>query len=143
MRTGLYVGLGGVNFGSRPEQPSLFMDGTLIGLWVGTALLYPYLSRGVSWVVDTVVLRRPNYEKFQDAVAQEIMRRDTPEAILDQCCAMLKSVLFTEEIEWASTPERETNGPPYGSASRKPIVTRDTPRRRRGTSNGRSSSILH
>ena len=125
--TGLYVGLGGVNFGSRSEQPSLFMDGTLIGLWVGTALLYPYLSRGVSWVVDTVVLRRPNYEKFQDAVAQEIMRRDTPEAILDQCCAMLKSVLFTEEIEWASTPERETNGPPYGSASRKPIVTRDTP----------------
>ena len=29
------------------------------------------------------------------------MRRETPEAILDQCCAMLKSVLFTEEIEWA------------------------------------------
>ncbi|MCY3955747.1 MAG: histidine kinase [Nitrospira sp.] len=124
---GLYVGLGGVHFASRSGQPSPFMDGTLIGLWIGTALLYPYLSRGVSWVVDTVVLRRPNYEKFQDAVAQEIMRRDTPEAILDQCCAMLKSVLFTEEIEWASTPERETDGPPHRSSSRKPIVTRDAP----------------
>ena len=55
----------------RSEQPSPFMDGALIGLWIGTALLYPYLSRGVSWVVDTMVLRRPNYEKFQDAVAQE------------------------------------------------------------------------
>lgn len=125
--TGLYVGLVGVHVASRLEQPSPFMDGTLIGLWIGTALLYPYLSRGVSWVVDTVVLRRPNYEKFQDAVAQEIMRRDTPEAILDQCCAMLKSVLYTEEIEWASTPERETDGPPHRSASRKPIVTRDAP----------------
>ena len=121
--TGLYVGLGGI----RSEQPSPFMDGTLIGLWVGTALLYPFLSRGVSWIVDTVVLRRPNYEKFHDAVAQEIMRRETPEAILDQCCAMLKSVLFTEEIEWASTPERETDGPPHRSASRKPIVIRDAP----------------
>lgn len=125
--TGLYVGLVGVHFASRSEQPNPFMDGTLIGLWIGTALLYPYLSRGVSWVVDTMVLRRPNYEKFQDAVAQEIMRRDTPETILDQCCAMLKSVLFTEEIEWASTQERETDGPPHRSSSRKPIVTRDAP----------------
>ena len=121
--TGLYVGLGG----SGSEQPSPFMDGTLIGLWIGTALLYPYLSRGVSWVVDTVVLRRPDYENFQDAVAQEIMGKETPEAILDQCCAMLKSVFFTEEIEWASTQERETDGPPHRSASRKPIVTRDAP----------------
>ncbi|MCY4614397.1 MAG: histidine kinase [Nitrospira sp.] len=123
MATGLYVGLEGL----RSEEPGPFMDGALIGLWIGTALLYPYLSRGVSWVVDTVVLRRPNYEKFHDAVAQEIMRRDTPEAILDHCCAMLKSVLFTEEIEWASTREQEADDRPGRSASRKPIVTRDAP----------------
>ena len=126
---GLYVGLGAPQFAPRSEQPSPFMDGILIGLWIGTALLYPYLSRGVSWVVDTVVLRRPDYEKFQDDVAQEIMRRDTPEAILDHCCAMLKPVLSTEEIEWASIgpQEREIDGPPYRSSSRKPIVTRDAP----------------
>ncbi len=128
---GLYVGLGAPQFAPRSEQPSPFMDGTLIGLWIGTALLYPYLARGVSWVVDTVVLRRPDYEKFQDDVAQEIMRRDTPETILDQCCAMLKPVLSTEEIEWASIgpQEREIDGPPYRSlvSSRKPIVTRDAP----------------
>ena len=128
---GLYVGLGAPQFAPRSEQPSPFMDGTLIGLWIGTALLYPYLSRGVSWVVDTVVLRRPDYEKFQDDVAQEIMRRDTPETILDHCCAMLKPVLSTEEIEWASIgpQEREIDGPPYRSlvSSRKPIVTRDAP----------------
>lgn len=123
MTTGLYVGLGG----SRSEQSSPFMDGTLIGLWTGTALLYPYLSRGVSWVVDTVVLRRPDYEKFHDAVAQEIMRLDTSEAILDHCCVMLKSVLFTKEIEWTSTREQEADGPPRRSSSRKPIVTRDAP----------------
>ncbi len=125
--TGLYVGLGGMPFASRSERPSLFMGGTLIGLWVGTALLYPYWSRGVSWVVDAVVLRRPDYEKFQDAVAQEIMQSDTPEAILDQCCAMLKSVLATEEIEWASTQESEPDGPPYRSLPGTLIVTRDAP----------------
>ncbi len=124
---GLYVGLGISYFALRLEQSSPFMDGTLIGLWIATALLYPYLSRGVSWVVDTVVLRRPDYEKFHDQVAQEIMQRDTPEAILDQCCAMLKPVLSTEAIEWISTQERESDGPPYRSSSRKPIVMRDAP----------------
>jgi hypothetical protein len=121
---GLYAGLDASQLTSRSEPPTPFMGAMLIGLWVGTALLYPYVSRGASWVVDTIVLRRPNYEKFQDAVVQEIMRRDTPETILDQCCAMLKSVLFTEEIEWASTQEREIDD---GSSSRKPIVTRDAP----------------
>ena len=124
---GLYAGLGASQFIPRTEQPSPFMDAVLIGLWVGTALLYPHVSRAVSWVVDTVVLRRPDYEKFQDDVAQAIMRRDTPEAILDQCCAMLKPVLSTEEIEWASMEEREIDGPPTRSPSRKPIVARDAP----------------
>ena len=129
--TGLYVGLAGVHFVSRSEQPSPFIDGTLIGLWVGTALLYPYLSRGVSWIVDTVVLQRPDYEKFRHDVAQEIMQRDTPEAILDRTCKMLKSVLSTEEIEWSSMgpQERKSDGPPYRSlvSSRKPVATRDAP----------------
>ena len=129
--TGLYVGLGGVHVAAHEEQPSPFRDGTLIGLWIGTALLYPYLSRGVSWVVDTVVLRRPNYEKFQDAVAQEIMRKDTPEAILDQCCAMLKSVLATEEIAWSSvgSQDRKIDGQPYRSliSSTNAGATRDVP----------------
>ena len=124
---GLYVGLGASQLTQRAEQPSPFMDAVLIGLWVGTALLYPSVSRAVSWVVDTVVLRRPDYGKFQDDVAQAILRRDTPEAILDQCCAMLKPVLSTDEIEWVSMQEREIDGPPTRSPSRKPIVARDAP----------------
>lgn len=120
---GLYAGLGGASqFILRPEQPASFMDAILIGLWVGTALLYPYVSRGASWVVDTVVLQRPDYEKFQDDVAQAIMQRGTPEAIMDQCCAMLKAVLSTEEIVWTSMQAREVDD---GSLSRKPIVAHD------------------
>ena len=117
---GLYAGLGALQL----EQPASFMDAILIGLWVGTALLYPYVSRGASWVVDTVVLRRPDYEKFQDDVAQAITRRDTPEAIMDQCCAMLKVVLSTEEIVWMSIQAHEIDD---GSPSRKPIVAHDAP----------------
>lgn len=117
---GLYAGLGALQL----EQPAPFMDAILIGLWVGTALIYPYVSRGASWVVDTVVLQRPDYEKFQDDVAQAITRRDTPEAIMDRCCAMLKSVLSTEEIAWTSRQEREIED---GSVSRKPIVAHDAP----------------
>ncbi len=124
---GLYAGLDASQYSSRSERPAPFMDAMLIALWVGTALLYPYVSRGASWVVDTVVLRRPDYEKFQDDVAQAIMRRDTPEAILDQCCAMLKPVLSTEEIEWVTLQEHGDDGPPHDSSSRKPIVARDAP----------------
>ena len=121
---GLYAGLGASEFTSQLEEPAPFMDAILIGLWVGTALLYPYVSRGASWVVDTVVLRRPDYEKFQDDVAQAITRRDTPEAIMDHCCVMLKAVLSTEEIVWMSMQEREIDD---GSPSRKPIVAHDAP----------------
>ncbi|MDE0405281.1 MAG: histidine kinase [Nitrospira sp.] len=117
---GLYAGLGA----SQLERPTPFMDAIFIGLWVGTALLYPYVSRGASWVVDTVVLRRPDYEKFQDDVAQAITRWGTPEAIMDQCCAMLKAVLSTEEIVWTSMQEHEIDD---GSPSRKPIVAHDAP----------------
>lgn len=122
---GLYVGLEASQFPSRSGAPSPFMDAVLIGLWVGTALFYPYVSRGVSWVVDAVVLRRPDYGKFQDDVAQAIMRRDTPEAILDQCCAMLKPVLPAETIEWMPVREREID---EGSPARKPIVAREASR---------------
>ncbi len=130
---GLYVGLGASQFVPRVEQPGsgLVMSGTLIGLWVATALLYPYLSRGVSWLVDKVVLRRANYEKFLYDVAQEIMGKETPEDVLDQCCAMLKSVLSTEDVEWSSIgpQERKIDGLPYRSlvSSRNPVVTRDAP----------------
>lgn len=117
---GLYAGLGVLQL----EQPAPFMDAILIGLWVGTALLYPYISRGASWVVDTVVLQRPDYEKFQDDVAQAITRQDTPEAIMDRCCAMLRAVLSTEEIAWTSRQEGEIED---DSASRKPIVAHDAP----------------
>ncbi len=119
---GLYVGLEVSKFSSWSGAPSPLMDAVFIGLWVGTALLYPYVSRGVSWVVDTVVLRRPDYGKFQDDVARAIMRWDTPEAILDQYCAMLKSVLSAETIEWMPVQEREIED---DSLSKKPIVACD------------------
>lgn len=121
---GLYAGLGASPWISQSERPAPFMDVILIGLWIGTAFLYPYVSRGASWVVDTMVLRRPDYEKFQDDVAQAIMRWDTPEAIMDQCCSMLKAVLSTEEIVWMPMQER---GIDDGSPRRKPIVAHDAP----------------
>ena len=121
---GLYAGLDASQFISRSERPSPFLDAILIGLWVGTALLYPYISRGVSWLVDTVVLRRPDYEKFQEDVVQAITRQDTPEAIMDQCCAMLKAVLSMEEVAWMSMQASEIDD---GDTSRKPIVAHDAP----------------
>ncbi len=128
---GLYMWVGRPLLASRSGSPSLFREELFLGLWVVTALLYPHLSRGVSWFVDHVVLQRPDYEKFQREVVHEIMRMETPESILEHCCVMLKSVLSTEEIEWASAEPRERTGdgqsPHVLRSWGKPTVIRDAP----------------
>ena len=66
----LLVGLvfGVYGLGASPliaEQPmskvSLLL---LLAMWAGTALVYPWLRSAASWFVDTVILRRANYEKL-------------------------------------------------------------------------------
>ena len=45
--------------GFLQDEPRL--AGTLVTVWVGTALLYPSLRRVTSWFVDRVILHRPDY----------------------------------------------------------------------------------
>jgi len=107
---GLYVSVGApLLFQPLGEEgPSLLGVGVLLSLWVGTALVFPYLVRGASWFVDAVVLKRPNYEAFRQDVVQEIMKKESPNDILDTCCEMLKPILGSEDIEWFSTQAQET-----------------------------------
>jgi signal transduction histidine kinase len=79
---------------------SLRAISALIGLWVGTALVYPWLNRGVIWFVDTVVLRRADYGKLRSEIATIVAAGETPEAILDGACARLKWALTANDVRW-------------------------------------------
>ncbi|MEP7271418.1 MAG: histidine kinase, partial [Acidobacteriota bacterium] len=72
----------------------------LIGLWVGTALLYPLLQRAVEWFVDTIVLGRADYIELRAEIGRIVASGESPEAILDGVCARLKWALTAQELRW-------------------------------------------
>ena len=57
--------------------------GVLLGLWVGTALVYPWLRRSAIWFVDTVVLRRADYDLLRSEIVAMSGASEDPEKILD------------------------------------------------------------
>src|SRR5262249_57703401 len=76
--------------------------GVLVGVWVVTALAYPWLRSGVTWFVDVVVLRRTDYEALRAKIAQRIALLETPEQALDETCARLAEALTAREVTWAA-----------------------------------------
>jgi len=69
-----------------------------VALWVATALTYPIIRRGVGQFVDVVILGRLDYRHVRDDVAFAISRVDTPQAILQQACAVLGQALGVRTI---------------------------------------------
>lgn len=84
----------------RNDQPVAV--GLLLGLWVVTALAYPWLRSGVTWFVDVVVLRRTNYEALRARIAQRIALLEAPDQVLDETCARLAEALTAREVTWAA-----------------------------------------
>lgn len=64
--------------------------GLLIGLWVATALVYPWLRRSVVRFVDAWLLRRVDYEALRVEIARRIANQVTAETRLDEVCERLK-----------------------------------------------------
>ncbi|HEY7183311.1 MAG TPA: histidine kinase [Blastocatellia bacterium] len=76
--------------------------GLVLGLWVVTALAYPWLRSGANWFVDVVVLRRTDYEALRAQIAQSIALLEAPERVLDETCARLAEALTAREVTWAA-----------------------------------------
>jgi two-component system LytT family sensor kinase len=91
-----------------PREVSL-----VVTLWVITALLYPRLHRGVSWFVDTIVLRRPDYRSLRATIARCAQTHDTVGPLLDNVCELLGPTLASSSVSWreaASGPEIDGAG---------------------------------
>jgi two-component system LytT family sensor kinase len=114
---GLYLTVAAPLLEARTAQGEAdpFAIGLLLGLWVVTALLYPWLRRMVVWFVDAVVLRRADYHALRDELAQLIAQYESPEAILNEVCQRLEETLTATEVRWTVLESQESN--PAGSSS--------------------------
>lgn len=79
--------------------------GALFGLWLGTALVYPYLRHWIVWFVDVIVLRRANYQELLDELARAAGSSEDTEEILDRVCSRLAPALTAREIRWQLSEE--------------------------------------
>ena len=71
-----------------------------LGVALGTALLYPVVTRFSTWFVDTVVLRRVDYEHLRILVSRRLNESATPREALDQVCAVLGPALSAAQVTW-------------------------------------------
>jgi hypothetical protein len=72
----------------------------LLGMWVSTALVYPFLSRNAAWFVDKIVLKRTDYTELRTTLSKAIDRCPTPDAILEAATTILAPALSAESIRW-------------------------------------------
>ncbi|MGE0131358.1 MAG: sensor histidine kinase [Blastocatellales bacterium] len=110
---GLYLNVAVPLLDRRDSDP--VATGLLLGLWVVTALVYPWLRRAVSWFVDAVVLRRPDYEALRAEIAQRISLSETPERILDEVCESLAKALTAREVVWSVAEDSNNSNGKSGS----------------------------
>ncbi len=97
---GLYLNVAAPILARRNDDPVAV--GLLLGLWVATALAYPWLRKAVTWFVDMVVLRRTDYEALRAEIAQRIALLETPEQILDETSVRLADALTAREVTWSA-----------------------------------------
>lgn len=96
-----------VNLHEGHEPADAQATGIIIALWIATALSYPWLNKFAIWLVDRVILARPDYNSVQTKLAGVINNAETTEAVLKTVCDELGDTLTAKERIWQETE----NGP--------------------------------
>lgn len=79
----------------------------VITLWMATALIYPKLHEFAIWLVDKILLRRVDYEKLRQQIAQNIQKTEHSENVLDKVCEQLKPALTVRKAIWLEVYDQE------------------------------------
>jgi hypothetical protein len=124
------LGLVGATGEARNVAALLFL-----GTSLGIALLYPALLRASTWFVDSVVLRRVDYEFLRARIARRLADTETVETALDVVCEALGPALNATAVRWHETSSpRDTEGlavvdvPTRGISADVAVPTTDPPR---------------
>jgi two-component system LytT family sensor kinase len=106
-----------------------------LGVSLGTALLFPALLRASTWFVDSVVLRRVDYDLLRARTARRLAEATTPTAALDIVTQAIGPALSASSVRWHETsPQTDTDGlailnvPSRGISADVTVPTTDRPR---------------
>lgn len=104
---GFYVFLSNTFFNLKDNRGQLTAPaiGSLLILWIGTALLYPRLQSAVVWFVDTIILRRTDYIALRNEIAQTLSSKEDTNEVLDAVSKKLMPALSAREIHWVESNE--------------------------------------
>ena len=98
--------------------------GTLLTGWVATALVFPWIRRGITTFVDRVVLARADYETLLESLTTGLEPCDREDMALDYTCQQVAPALSARTVNWGQAPDDRARAP-----SQEVIVpTADAPR---------------
>src|SRR5258708_7469048 len=74
--------------------------GSLVVLWVATALLYPRTRDAIAWFVDAVILHRPDYTSLTATIAADARDQHDVATLIDSACEKLQPALSARMLRW-------------------------------------------
>ena len=79
----------------------------VIGLWIVTALAYPFLHRSAVWFVDRVILSRSDYTTLETDISGMLSNLDEENDVLDEVTRRIASSLNARESSWIPVDENK------------------------------------
>ncbi|HNB70765.1 MAG TPA: histidine kinase [Acidobacteriota bacterium] len=130
---GLVLGVSGLGIAplfvdhGRLDLQSPLTLGVLLSLWVGSILCYPLVTRIGTWFVDSIVLRRPDYQAFCGDLARTLTTVQDPQLLLDRVSHELQRALTAQNVSWvtsdvSSLDQDSTAGQPHRQLAEFPII---------------------
>jgi hypothetical protein len=113
------LALGVTQFVGPPADGSPLSLVTLVALSMATAFLFPPLSRAAAWLVDDIILRRPDYDDLRARFARMAADQESPEAVLDAAVRVVAPALSAGEVRWVGRPD---DAPPERAADELVLV---------------------
>lgn len=93
---GIYA-LGVVPINRGADEPMILL---MMAMWVGTALVYPWIRSISSWFVDTVVLQRPDYDMLLSQASRTMAAHSSAEEIMDDLKHLIGPALSARSVHW-------------------------------------------
>lgn len=93
---------------SVDDGSHLAIIGVLLGLWIATALAYPFIQRRIYRFVDRVILGRTDYRVFRVDLSQRLAGARDADTALDVTCVLLAHALGAKSATWRAGDAEET-----------------------------------
>jgi hypothetical protein len=88
----------------------LWSTGALLGLWIVTAVAYPFIQRRIYRFVDRVILRRADYRVFRAELAKALSESRNADEALDATCSQLGAALGATSVTWRPSESARVPG---------------------------------